>query len=60
IIQFSQITVEELGQFIEEKVSKAIEKALSGKKRVKKSLSILVTKTARLFRCQFNNIISLE
>ena len=43
VIQFSQITVEELGQFIEEKVSKAIEK-LSLEKRVKKSLSILVTK----------------
>ncbi|MDE5483476.1 hypothetical protein CMU66_13615 [Elizabethkingia anophelis] len=32
VIQFSQITVEELGKFIEEKVSKAIEKLTLEKK----------------------------
>ncbi|MDV3873372.1 hypothetical protein CMT47_19530 [Elizabethkingia anophelis] len=38
VIQFSQITVEELGKFIEEKVSKAIEKLVLEKKSEEKSV----------------------
>ncbi|MDV3887635.1 DNA-binding protein [Elizabethkingia anophelis] len=47
IIQFSQITVEELGQFIEEKVSKAIEK-LSLKKKSEEKPVYTRDETARL------------
>jgi len=36
VIQFSQITVEELGKFIDEKVSKAIEKLTLEKKSEEK------------------------
>ncbi|MEN5131819.1 helix-turn-helix domain-containing protein [Elizabethkingia anophelis] len=47
VIQFSQITVEELGQFIEEKVSKAIEK-LSLKKKSEEKSVYTRDETARL------------
>lgn len=47
IIQFSQITVEELGQFIEEKVSKAIEK-LSLEKKSEEKPVYTRDETARL------------
>ncbi|MCT4181417.1 helix-turn-helix domain-containing protein [Elizabethkingia anophelis] len=47
VIQFSQITVEKLGQFIEEKVSKAIEK-LSLKKKSEEKSVYTRDETARL------------
>ncbi|MCT3727875.1 helix-turn-helix domain-containing protein [Elizabethkingia anophelis] len=55
IIQFSQITVEELGKFIEEKVSKAIEK-LGLTKSSEDKLFYTREETAKLLNVSFTTL----